>query len=86
MILRAKLTSKGQLTLPEDVRRKLGVESGDRVIFELEGDEVRVRAEKRRPLSVLRGSLPARQEYPGREAERRAAREQAVLRHTGGTP
>lgn len=29
----ATVTSKGQITLPADVRRKLGVEAGDRVQF-----------------------------------------------------
>jgi len=29
----ATLTSKGQITIPADVRRRLGLESGDRVEF-----------------------------------------------------
>ena len=29
----AVLTSKGQITIPQEVRRKLGVETGDRVEF-----------------------------------------------------
>lgn len=33
----AKVTSKGQITVPLDVRRALGVRSGDRLLFE--GDE-----------------------------------------------
>ena len=39
----AKITSKGQITLPRDVRHALGVKPGDRVIFERDGDDVRVR-------------------------------------------
>ena len=34
----AKITAKGQMTLPVDVRRALGVESGDYVRFEKAGD------------------------------------------------
>lgn len=30
----AKITSKGQITLPLEVRRRLGVNSGDSVVFE----------------------------------------------------
>ena len=42
----ARITSKGQVTIPRDVRRALGVRTGDRLIFESVGDEVRVRAVK----------------------------------------
>ena len=73
-MLRAKLTSKGQLTIPKDVRDRLGLKSGDRVVFEFEDDAVRLRVERRKSLGELMGSLPATREYPGREAEREAAR------------
>lgn len=71
---RATLTSKGQLTIPKDVRDRLGLKSGDRVVFELEDDSVRLRVERRKGLGELVGSLPATREYPGKEAERAAAR------------
>ena len=71
---RATLTSKGQLTVPKDVRDRLGLKSGDRVAFEFEGDAVRLRVERRKSLGELMGSLPATREYPGKEAERDAAR------------
>lgn len=51
---------------------------GDRVVFELDEDSVRLKVEKRRTLEELKGSLPARKPYPGKEAEREAAREWAV--------
>jgi len=34
----AKLTSKGQLTVPKAVRDALGLKQGDEVVFHLEGD------------------------------------------------
>ena len=40
----AKITSKGQITIPRDVRRRLGVRAGDRVEFEEDGKGMRVRA------------------------------------------
>jgi AbrB family looped-hinge helix DNA binding protein len=39
----ATITSKGQITVPGEVRRFLGVRAGDRLIFESDGTGVRVR-------------------------------------------
>ncbi len=39
----AKITSKGQITIPQEVRRALGVRAGDRRLFESDGKGVRVR-------------------------------------------
>lgn len=83
---RATLTSKGQLTVPKDVRERLGLKVGDRVTFEVvEGDSVRLRVERRRSIGELKGSLPSTREYPGKEAERRAAREHIVGEALGGS-
>ena len=38
----AKIMSKGQVTIPKDVREVLGVKSGDRVTFVVEGNIVRI--------------------------------------------
>ena len=38
----AKVMGKGQVTIPKDVRAVLGVKSGDKVTFIVEGDVVRV--------------------------------------------
>ncbi|MFI5096686.1 MAG: AbrB/MazE/SpoVT family DNA-binding domain-containing protein [Candidatus Acidiferrales bacterium] len=40
----AKVTSKGQITIPREIRRRLGVRAGDRVEFEDRRDGVRVTA------------------------------------------
>ena len=37
MDVAAKVTSKGQVTVPRDVRAALGIEEGDTVIFHVEG-------------------------------------------------
>jgi AbrB family looped-hinge helix DNA binding protein len=36
------LTSKGQVTIPAEVRRRLGLHPGDRVAFIVEGEAVRI--------------------------------------------
>lgn len=38
----AKVMAKGQVTIPKDVREALGVTSGDRVTFIVEGNTVRM--------------------------------------------
>lgn len=38
----AKVMSKGQVTIPKDVRNVLGIESGDRVTFIVENGNVRI--------------------------------------------
>ena len=39
----ARITSKGQITVPREVRRVLGVRPGDRLLFESDAKGVRVR-------------------------------------------
>jgi AbrB family looped-hinge helix DNA binding protein len=43
MPMTSKITSKGQTTLPKEIRDKLGVHSGDTLVYEVEGNAVRVR-------------------------------------------
>lgn len=38
----ARVMSKGQVTIPKNVRAALGIETGDRVTFIVEGSNVRV--------------------------------------------
>jgi len=73
-VQKATLTSKGQLTIPKQIRDHLGLKPGDRIAFDVEDGVIRLRVERRRTLEELRGSLPAGRHYPGREAERESAR------------
>lgn len=38
----AKMSSKGQVTVPKVVREALGIEEGDEIIFRVEGDRAMV--------------------------------------------
>lgn len=40
VVEQAKMTSKGQITLPKSIRQALGASAGTRLRFELRGDEV----------------------------------------------
>ena len=45
MIVKRSIGPKGQVVIPEAMRRALGLKPGMRVIFELEGDKIILRAE-----------------------------------------
>jgi AbrB family looped-hinge helix DNA binding protein len=66
MEVRARVTSKGQVTVPVEVRRGLGIEEGDVLVFELAGAYATVR--KRRP------TLEVAEEVRGRYLAGRAPR------------
>jgi AbrB family looped-hinge helix DNA binding protein len=54
----ARMTSKGQITVPKEVRLRLNLRTGDRVVFVVEDDgTVRLRAANK-DISSLRGILP----------------------------
>ncbi len=40
MIVRRRVGPRGQVVIPKDLRRHLGVEPGSQVIFEVRGEEV----------------------------------------------
>jgi antitoxin PrlF len=40
----AKVTSKGQVTVPREIRRRLGARAGDHLLFEEDGEGVKVTA------------------------------------------
>jgi AbrB family looped-hinge helix DNA binding protein len=52
------LTSKGQITIPKEVRDRLGVQEGDRIVFQFdEQGRVILQPEDRDPLGNLVGLL-----------------------------
>ena len=51
------LTSKGQVTVPREIRKRLGLASGDKLIFTLLGDGTVIMRAKTRRLLDLAGSL-----------------------------
>ena len=60
-----RLTSKGQVTIPLDIRERLGLTPGSEVEFEIVGDTVRVRKATRQTrgqevVARLRGAATGR--------------------------
>ena len=57
----ATITSKGQVTIPDDIRRAMGLSAGERVVFTQLDDGTIVFRAKRRSILELKGLLkPAR--------------------------
>jgi AbrB family looped-hinge helix DNA binding protein len=74
-MLKAKLTSKGQVTIPTALRRQLNLEAGDELLFVMERGEVRLRVLKQRRLSEFYGILPATRPYPSKDVIRQQVAE-----------
>lgn len=73
-MLKTRLTSKGQVTIPAAVRHKLNIQPGDDLLFEINPDgEIKVRALKRKRLTELYASLPVQRPYPGKAKVREEA-------------
>ncbi len=79
----AKMTSKGQITVPKDVRVKLNLKPGDRVRFVIEADgRVRLWPAKR-DVSELRGILPKPRRTASVEDMEASIRRHAMQRFLG---
>lgn len=61
----AKVMAKGQITIPKDVREVLGVTSGDRVTFIVEGNTVRIVNSAVYAMQVLQNEMTGEAERTG---------------------
>ena len=52
-----QITSKGQVTIPQEIRNRLGLLPHTRVAFELAGDHARIRKAARDAAEISRGRL-----------------------------
>jgi AbrB family looped-hinge helix DNA binding protein len=53
----ATVTSKGQVTIPAEIRKAMGLSAGERVVFTQLDDGTTVFRAKRRSITELRGLL-----------------------------
>jgi AbrB family looped-hinge helix DNA binding protein len=81
MTVVAKVTSKGQITLPKEVRKLLAVDMGSLVIFETEGDRVFLRPVK--TLREFKGALKGRKPAADFDTVRKAAKAALGARRRG---
>ncbi|MGB9454579.1 MAG: AbrB/MazE/SpoVT family DNA-binding domain-containing protein [Bryobacteraceae bacterium] len=55
--IKVRITSKGQVTIPQEIRNRLGLLPHTKVEFELAGDHARIRKARRLPGESVRGRL-----------------------------
>lgn len=82
---KAKITFKGQVTIPKEVREALTIQEGDTVIFEVHGDHAILKPLKNKSLGDFYGAFPATRPYPGSETIRKEVHHKMAkrLRHKG---
>ena len=77
------VTRKGQVTIPADIRRALGIKEGDKVAFVLEGDQVKLTRKGsvvEQTAGALKSDIPALSLREEREAAEQAIAEEALER------
>lgn len=80
MELMSTITSKGQTTVPLEVRRRLGLGPRQRIIYIVGEDGVRIEAAGKGLMSVA-GALSGEKPYLGKKAERAAYRAARAPKH-----
>lgn len=78
MLVAAKMTSKGQITLPKELRRFLKAKAGSVIVFEKEDEKIIIRPTK--TLLDYRGYLKDRKKPADFETLREKAKEYLVER------
>ena len=46
MVMKSTLTSKGQTTIPNQIRKQMGLKTGDGLVYRIEGDHIVVKPVK----------------------------------------
>ncbi len=53
-----KLSKKGQIVIPKEIREKFGIKPGDAVIFKIQGDKVILEKIQEKISDILKDSEP----------------------------
>ena len=81
MFRKARVTSKGQVTLPVDLRRDLDIKAGDDLVFDDSTDRLTLHVVHRKRLSEYRGALAIESEALDPADERTRAGHYLADRH-----
>lgn len=78
---RAVLTSKGQMTVPQEVRSALGLEMGDQLLIETTASGFQATVIHKPTAAALQGILGSQVKYQGEAAEAQAVAEALAEKH-----
>jgi len=53
-----KMSKKGQIVIPKDIREKFGIKPGDAVIFKVQGNKVIIEKIQEKMSEILKNSKP----------------------------
>ena len=76
-----KITSKGQVTIPQSIRRSLSLKTGDSLVVDLEKNKVNLTPLPRKSLEEIYGSLPVQDPINFKKV-RKAFKEEVAKRHS----
>ncbi len=57
-MISSRVSKKGQVVIPKEIRKILGIKSGDTVIFRVEGGHVLIEVSKERMNDILKAGRP----------------------------
>jgi antitoxin PrlF len=80
------VTRKGQVTIPVDIRRALGIKEGDKVAFVVEDNQVKLTPKGsvvEQTAGALKSDIPALTPQEERDAAEQAIAEEAIARSRG---
>jgi antitoxin PrlF len=63
----SRLTSEGQTTIPREVRRRLSLQPGDMIVYELHDDGIRLRKQMTLDVAYLRAAQTTLSEWDSPE-------------------
>ncbi len=78
----AKVTFKGQITIPKEVRKALEIKEGQSVLFVVEKGHAILKPLRKRSLLDFYGVLPATKPFPGMDAVRKEVHKKIAKRYT----
>lgn len=79
----AKVMAKGQVTIPKDVRKILGVSDGDRITFVVEGTSVRIVNAAVFAMQMLQSQMQGQAEQAGLTSDEDIAKLVKDIRNEG---
>jgi len=78
MVMRSTITSKGQTTIPNQIRKQMDLKPGDGLVYRIEGNEILVRPVKGNLLDAYGTVKPKQRPEDFAERRRQARKRRAV--------